>query len=273
MALQECSNGHIYDSDLHNSCPYCDGGSNRIDFGEGNDSSSDIGRTVACSPIIGSGNEGGADIGKTVAVIGRGSQPADYAPAPGQHYEPRPSAAQAAASALDDVKKNGGKMLASAQAKISAMTMKMKQEDSVINQFVGAVKKKGSEIMTSHSSDNGAADSSDPVGGWLVCTEGPEKGRDYRILCRNNTLGSSNKMDICLRGLTSTTAESHARIAYDRKHNVFHIIPTDSTEVIYVNDEPVYVPTGLKDRDVIEIGGYKLVFIPFCGEIFSWEKA
>lgn len=44
MALSECGNGHVYDSDQYASCPYCNGGGNRIDFGAAADS--DIGKTA-----------------------------------------------------------------------------------------------------------------------------------------------------------------------------------------------------------------------------------
>ena len=45
MALTECANGHLYDTDLNNTCPYCNGGSNFINFSTQSDS--DFGKTVA----------------------------------------------------------------------------------------------------------------------------------------------------------------------------------------------------------------------------------
>ena len=30
MALTECANGHLYDTDMYATCPYCNGGSNMI---------------------------------------------------------------------------------------------------------------------------------------------------------------------------------------------------------------------------------------------------
>lgn len=38
-----------------------------------------------------------------------------------------------------------------------------------------------------------------------------------------------------------------------------------------LNDEAVYVPTGLNIYDVIELGESKFLYIPFCGEHFKWE--
>lgn len=111
----------------------------------------------------------------------------------------------------------------------------------------------------------------EPVVGWLVCVEGPEEGKDYRIYGRNNTIGRSEKMDICIKGDSTISRENHARLAYDEKHNAFHLIPAESTNAIYLNDEPVYVPTKLEAYNVIEFGDCKLIFIPFCNDHFTWQ--
>ena len=192
MALQECGNGHIYDTDQYATCPYCAGGINRIDFGAG----SEVGKTVAgsvSSPM---------EIGATVAPSGYRERQAD------------------------------------------------------IGKTVGVFQKKMSF---------------DPVVGWLVCIDGPEKGKDYRIYGKNNTIGRGENMDICLKGDSSISRENHARLAYDRKHNAFHIIPADGANPVYLNDEPVYVPMKLTANDIIEIGDFKLIFVPFCNENFVWD--
>ena len=111
----------------------------------------------------------------------------------------------------------------------------------------------------------------DPVVGWLACIEGVEKGRDYCIYGKNNTIGRTDKNDIVIKGDTTISRENHARIGYDPKHNNFHLIPGESTNAIYVNDDPVYVPTDLNDRDVIELGESKFVFVALCNEKFNWQ--
>ncbi len=194
MALQECGNGHIYDTDQYASCPYCSGGGNRIDFG----GSSEIGKTV---PGTGFGS---SNVGATVA-------PSGY---------------------------------------------RQEKKDNDVGKTVGAFQKKMKF---------------EPVVGWLVCVEGPEKGKDYRIYGRNNTIGRGENSDICLKGDSTISRENHCRLAYDAKHNAFHIIPGEGTNLVYLNDEPVYVPTALKDGDVVEIGDFKLNFVPFCKDDFKWD--
>lgn len=193
MAIQECINGHLYDTDQYACCPYCQGNSNRINFG-----GAEVGKTVGVTPGIVS------EVGATMAPVGYAKQP----------------------------------------------------DRSDTGKTVGAFQKKMNI---------------EPVVGWLVCFEGPEKGKDYRIYGRNNTVGRSEKMDICIKGDTTISRENHARIAYDEKHNAFHLIPAESTNTIYLNDEPVYVPTKLKDYDVIEFGDCKLFLVPFCNDRFTWQ--
>lgn len=110
-----------------------------------------------------------------------------------------------------------------------------------------------------------------PIVGWLVCIDGEEKGKDFHLWAKINTIGRSESMDVCLKGDPTISKENHARLAYDPKHNNFRLIPGTSSNNIYLNDEPIYVPTKIEAYDVIEIGEVKLIFIPLCGEKFSWE--
>ena len=111
----------------------------------------------------------------------------------------------------------------------------------------------------------------EPVVGWFVCIDGADKGKDYRILAKNNTIGRGEQMDICIKGDSTISRESHARVGYDEKHNVFHLIPGDSANNIYVNEEPVYMPTKLAQGDVVELGETKLIFVQFCRNDYNWK--
>lgn len=113
--------------------------------------------------------------------------------------------------------------------------------------------------------------SKEPVTGWLVCIHGAEKGKDYKLAAKINSIGRSETMDVCIKGDTAISRENHARLAYDGKHNCFHLIPAESVNSIYVNDEPVYVPVKLKKDDIIELGESKFRFIPFCDDVFRWQ--
>lgn len=206
MSFVECGKGHIYDADQYQSCPYCNGGMYRVEFGQ--DDGSSIGKTA---PVNGYAQaiEAPVELGATVA-------PSDYK---------------------------------------SRMKEDKKEEDT------------GKTVAVFQKSMH-----LEMVVGWLVCTEGNDKGKDFRIYAKNNSIGRSEKMDICIKGDNTISRENHARIAYDERHNAFHLIPGESANNIYVAGEPVYVPVKLDEYTEIEIGETKLVFVPFCNEKFNWQE-
>ena len=111
----------------------------------------------------------------------------------------------------------------------------------------------------------------DPVVGWLVCVTGPNTGRDYRLFARINTIGRAEKNDVCLKGDNTISSQNHAKIAYAARKNDFYLLPGDSTNTIYLNDEPVYEKEKLRAYDRIILGNdTEVLFVPFCGEQFSW---
>lgn len=111
----------------------------------------------------------------------------------------------------------------------------------------------------------------DPVVGWLVCIDGPEKGRDYRIRSERNFVGRDPKMDICIGGDDAISRDNHAVISFNPKKNTYLLMPGEGRGIIYLNEEEVAVPMELKAYDMMEIGQTRLLFVPFCGENFKWE--
>lgn len=112
----------------------------------------------------------------------------------------------------------------------------------------------------------------DPVVGWLVCTQGKEKGKDYKIRGQINTIGRSEKMDICIKNDNTISNENHARLSYSERNNGFNLIPAENKNVIYLNDNEIFTPTLLHAYDVIDFGETKLMFIPFCSDKFNWKS-
>ena len=112
----------------------------------------------------------------------------------------------------------------------------------------------------------------EPVVGWLVCVEGPEVGKDYRLFGRINSIGRAEGNDVVLAQEHTVSQKNHVRLAYDAKHNNFQLIPGEGTNVTYLNDEPLYVPQKLNAYDVLEMGDTKLIFVPLCSERFHWPE-
>ncbi|MBI4906008.1 MAG: FHA domain-containing protein [Acidobacteria bacterium] len=111
----------------------------------------------------------------------------------------------------------------------------------------------------------------DPVVGWLVCIDGKDKGRDFRIHTERNFLGRSANQDICITGDDTISREKHAILSFDPKKNEFWIQPGESSGLLYINGDAVYVPARLKDRDTIEVGQTRLAFLSFVNENFQWQ--
>jgi hypothetical protein len=110
-----------------------------------------------------------------------------------------------------------------------------------------------------------------PVVGWLVCLEGPDKGRDYRLHSEKNFIGRSSSMDVSIAGDDSISREKHAAVSFEPKKKAFWLLPGDSSGLVYRNEEVVNGPIELHARDVIELGRTKLIFFPFCDDQFQWS--
>lgn len=109
-----------------------------------------------------------------------------------------------------------------------------------------------------------------PVVGWLVCTEGVNKGADYRLHQGRNFIGRAAEMDVCIKGDNTVSRSSHAVIVYDPRGNLYLAQPGDSKELLYINDALVLNPVELKAMDILSVGNTKLMFVPLCGETFRW---
>lgn len=114
-------------------------------------------------------------------------------------------------------------------------------------------------------------DSVEPITGWLVCIEGPERGADYRLHKENNFIGRSHQMDVCISGDHTVTEERHAVVAYDSLKNKFFFSPSGGS-IVYLNDKAVLTVAEIRCGDRLGIGQSVFLFIPLCGERFQWEK-
>jgi len=112
----------------------------------------------------------------------------------------------------------------------------------------------------------------DPVTGWLVCIEGPSKGRDYKIRSQKNFLGRADGMDIQVLGDNSIAKKNHAAIVYNPKKRVTLLLPGDSHGLVYYNSEAIFSPVELAPFDTMEIGSSKFLFVELCGNHFEWSE-
>lgn len=111
----------------------------------------------------------------------------------------------------------------------------------------------------------------DPVVGWLVCVEGADRGRDFRIRSEKNFVGRAESMDICIPGDDTVSRENHAIVSFNPKTRQFKLHPGDSRGLVYLNGDEVDGPSALKEGDVVELGQTKLMFVPLCDDTFTWD--
>ena len=111
----------------------------------------------------------------------------------------------------------------------------------------------------------------DPVVGYLIITDGPMKGADFRLHAGRNFIGRSPAMDITLADDNTVSREGHAVISYDSRNNHFRVSPGTSRGLAYLNGEEVDNGKELQAYDIIEVGQTRLLFLPLCGDKFTWE--
>ena len=110
-----------------------------------------------------------------------------------------------------------------------------------------------------------------PVTGWLVCMNGEERGKDYRLHAGRNFVGRSMSMDVMLVDDKTISRDKHCSIVYDPKGNGVYLSP-EGGNTVYLDGQMVDSPAELKEGCRILIGETEFMFIPFCREGRSWES-
>lgn len=111
------------------------------------------------------------------------------------------------------------------------------------------------------------------VVGWLVCIQGPDRGKSYEVHGENNFIGRSTAMDINIAGDMTISRDKPAVITYDSRSRAFYFGFMNGKSIIRLNGVPMLSTAQLKANDVIELGNTKLMFIPLCGASFDWDSA
>ena len=110
-----------------------------------------------------------------------------------------------------------------------------------------------------------------PVVGWLVCIQGPCLGWSFQIGAGNNSIGRKDENRIVIPSDMKISGIRHATITYEPKRRNFFLQPGEASGLTYLNDEYIDSSKKLSHKDIIEMGDTRLLFVPLCGEDFSWE--
>lgn len=109
----------------------------------------------------------------------------------------------------------------------------------------------------------------DPVVGWLVCTQGRERGRDYRLHAGRNFIGRSLKSDVSIPEDGRISREDHCSLVYEPGQGRFVLVAGGGAGV-QVNGAPLQEPQPLVGGEEIQLGEGTFVFVPFCGKGRTW---
>ena len=110
-----------------------------------------------------------------------------------------------------------------------------------------------------------------PTVGWVVCTQEPWQGRDFRLHSGYNLLGSGPSLDVCIAWDRELTPEGDAIICYDEELKLFSFGPRGSGLPVRVNGKMVMDAVVLAPGDRLTVGSTSLLFVPLCGKDFRWE--
>lgn len=111
----------------------------------------------------------------------------------------------------------------------------------------------------------------EPVVGWLVCVEGPMKGKDYRIHGGYNYIGREEG-DIHIHGDNQISRQNHAMIAYDSGDHRYYFGPSGGRNLIKVNGKTILNAVEVNNYDILTIGTSKMMFVGLCGPHFDWNE-
>ena len=108
-----------------------------------------------------------------------------------------------------------------------------------------------------------------PVVGWLVCTVGKDKGRDFRLHVENNFVGRGVNQDV--RISDQKISREHFLITYDPVEDEYSISLIKGKGIIRINGTRLSGDQILKKGDNIKVGDTNLVFIPLEKSDVTWE--
>lgn len=109
-----------------------------------------------------------------------------------------------------------------------------------------------------------------PAVGWLVCVEGADRGRDYRLHAGYNRIGRNPSNDVCISGDNTIARENQVLVAFDPDEKIFFCAPGQGINLVRLNGKALMESKQLSNGDVLTVGTTKLMFIPLCSDTFSW---
>lgn len=110
------------------------------------------------------------------------------------------------------------------------------------------------------------------ITGWLVCIKGELEGTVYELKSGRNTIGGTQAQDIVLAEDDQVARGCQMVVTYDPEARSFVANAGTTRELSYLNGQVVLFNQEMHNRDILQVGGETLLFIPLCGEDFAWDE-
>ncbi len=237
-SITTCPNGHRYNSDINDKCPYCERekANNSSVFSEINMSDNTV-------PIGGWNSSTVPDSPWNFGTerVGDGDQDGRTVPLGSNNYE----------NNLEDE---------------GTQVLKKDHEWGSPNHT------EEPELKTTGNYDEYQHQ---PVVGWLVCIEGPDKGKDFCLHGAKSTIGRRAGSAVCLTDLKIARTGFPALIVYDdRKTHRFYLASGDASAQnnVELDGNMLLGQSIIEPYAEIRIEDTVLVFVPFCGDDFYWKE-
>lgn len=107
------------------------------------------------------------------------------------------------------------------------------------------------------------------VVGWLVCTNGNDCGRDFRIHVDNNFVGRNDSCDIVIKD--PYVSAQHFTVTYDPLNDIYIASMSGGRAIVYINGQPLTSNHILQKGDKLKVGQTELVFIPLESSYVKWD--
>ena len=108
--------------------------------------------------------------------------------------------------------------------------------------------------------------------GLLMIMEGKGRGMIFAVNLGRNKLGRGPDNEICIdNGDEAISRNNHATIAVDPKTRRIFLVPGDSTNLAYLDEDPLLEVKEIKDKATIQLGETKLVLIQLLGNYLEWH--
>ena len=157
-----------------------------------------------------------------------------------------------------------------------AATVSLGKNNPAVPQGFGATAPVGGGATIRMPSHGGAGKEENiaPVVGWLICVEGKERGKDYRLVAGGNTIGrigGNITPDVVLKD-EQVSRGGHATLFYDPDDDNYVLQSGQVHGLTKVNGVLLTGAITLNYHDKIKMGSSVFLFEPLCREGFSWKE-